>query len=241
MLIVQILEKAHVLGEVGAAISVAPNCTRILQSLDFDPILAETTNTGPFYEYNEEGEVVDYYNLEELSKASGAPWWYLHRADFHSELVRLATKAEKAGWAPPAVMNLDCHIVGCDPEAGSVVDKNGKVYSADVIVGSDGVHSATRSSVTGNEGKSVYSGHSAFRWLWDVEELKKDEDPEIREFVNEVKMEDYVGKDGRRCVSQFFRSTTVYQADLRPSSSTPAAPTSFSTCSHPFPCLPPKL
>lgn len=62
------------------------------------------------------------------------------------------------------------------------------------------MRSTVRPAVTGRkEEKSVYSGHSAFRALFDIEAMKKD--PELAPFVDMPKMQNWVAMDGRRAVS----------------------------------------
>jgi len=198
---ITVLEKAHQLGEVGAAVSLAPNSTRILQSINFDPKKARVTDAGPQYEYHEQGELVDYTDLPAVCKKAGAPWWWVHRADMHAELVRLA---EAAG----VKVLIAKEVVEVHPEAGSVKTKDGGEYVADLVVGADGVRSVVRKIVTGREEeKSVYSGHSAFRCLWYVEELKKD--PILKDFVDQVKMENWTGQDGRRALLYPCRDNTL--------------------------------
>ncbi|KAA8907977.1 hypothetical protein FN846DRAFT_906424 [Sphaerosporella brunnea] len=205
---VEILEKTSKLGEVGAAISLAPNSTRILQSLNFDSKRARCTDAGSYSEYNEEGVAVDFVDLHKVVEDVGAPWWLVHRADLHEELTRLATEAEDPAWGPKAALVLDCQVVEVDTERGIVVDQHGKRYQGDLIVGADGVRSVVRQEVTGRlEEPSIYSGHSAYRSLYSVEELLQD--PVTRPFVENPTFQNWVGKDGRRCLLYPCRDNTL--------------------------------
>jgi 2-polyprenyl-6-methoxyphenol hydroxylase-like FAD-dependent oxidoreductase len=97
------------------------------------------------------------------------------------------------------MLRLGVNIICVDCGSGVIVSDKGESFQGDLIIGADGVKSVIRQEVRGRrEEPSVYSGHSAFRSLYNIEELKAD--PELRVFVNEIKMEDWVGRDGRRCV-----------------------------------------
>jgi len=206
---VEILEQSPELREVGAAISMAPNCTRILLSFKFDPRRARCVDAGQQYEFNESGVCVDYVDLRKLRDEAGFPWWWIHRADIHAELLRLATNPHiDPSWGPPAAMHLDSRAAEIDCEGGVVVDQQGKRYKGDLVIGADGVRSVVRQAITGkDEEPSVYSGHSAFRCLWDVEALKRD--PELRGFVDHVKIQNWVGRDGRRALMYPCRDNTL--------------------------------
>lgn len=168
--------------------------------MNFDPRRARCVDAGPQYEINEDGIVVDSTDLVQVVKNAGAPWWWIHRADMQQELLRLATEVEDPNWGPKVELVLGAKVKEVDCENGVVVTEAGERYTADLVVGADGVHSAIRRAVTGKENEpSVYSGQSAFRCLWDVEKLRQD--PELASFVDEIKMDNFVAKDGARCVS----------------------------------------
>ncbi|KAI5853110.1 hypothetical protein DFP73DRAFT_603590 [Morchella snyderi] len=160
--VVEIFERTPELSEAGAAISLTPNSTCFLLSFGFDPKCARATNAGPQYEYNKDGIIVDSLDLRDIVRDLG----------------------------PPARLRLGFNIICVDCDSGVIVSDKGETFQGNLIIGAGGVKLAVRQEVTGRrEEPSVYSGHSAFRSLYNIEELKTD--PELRVFVNEIKMDDW--------------------------------------------------
>ncbi|KAH0615159.1 uncharacterized protein H6S33_000795 [Morchella sextelata] len=142
--VVEIFERTPELSEVGAAISVAPNSTRVLLSFGFDPKRARATDAGPQYEYNKDGVVVDSLDLRDIVRDVGAPWWFLHRADLQFELLRIATSDRDECWGPPAMLRLGVNIIRVDCGSGVIVSDKGESFQGDLIIGADGVKSVIR-------------------------------------------------------------------------------------------------
>ncbi|KAF7334914.1 FAD/NAD(P)-binding domain-containing protein [Mycena venus] len=92
------------------------------------------------------------------------------RTDIHNELKHLAMDEDGAG--PPARLHLGQEVVLCDPVEGKLTMKNGEIHDADLIVGSDGIHSVIRTSVLGYEQKALSTGISTFRCLFDAAKLE---------------------------------------------------------------------
>ena len=129
---VTILEQSHMKNEVGAAIHMGPNASRILLKIGLSP-----KRVGSVYCYR----VIErtYQNVTQVSmevdseKIYGSPWLLNHRADLHEELRRLAMDPSLPGEVPE--LRLGCTVDSCDPESGTVTLADGTVLHGDVIVG----------------------------------------------------------------------------------------------------------
>lgn len=94
----KILEQSSLLHETGAAITVAPNASLILQSWDFSPAKSKLValSKANIWDGLAMKVVVDgyYANTEEKY---GIPLYAAHRVDLHSQLREIATKKDGEG------------------------------------------------------------------------------------------------------------------------------------------------
>jgi salicylate hydroxylase len=97
----------------------------------------------------------------------GAPFFHVHRADLHPILA--------AGLGPSAVLSSQCTSVETGARGAVAHFADGTSFEADVIVGADGIQSAVRCSLFGEEpprytgkcagGRSCHSrGHPSIMW-----------------------------------------------------------------------------
>ncbi|GIJ86733.1 hypothetical protein Asppvi_005628 [Aspergillus pseudoviridinutans] len=203
---VQIFERSSFLREVGAAIHVQPNASRILLHWGFDPKRARlvtglrtmvvpgtslTSNVG-----------VDCSHFVETY---GAPWYLAHRVDLHSELRRLATTPD----APevPVEIILRSEVVDFDAENGSVTLADGSIHRADLVVAADGVHTTAIHQVIGHATPAVATGSAAFRFLIPTEYIQQD--PETAHLLEDGLMRIYVAEGVRRLVWYSCADNTV--------------------------------
>ena len=128
-------------------------------------------------------EIINKTDLTDAEERFGANLYAVHRIDLHKELLRLALDEEGEGM--PAILHLGSPVVEANVEEGSIQIPDGSVHSADLIVGCDGLHSALRSAALEVEGEPTFSGLSAFRFLANTAELKKD--ASIRKSLEEWK------------------------------------------------------
>lgn len=66
------------------------------------------------------------------------PWQLSHRIDLHEALKSSATSPDGPGI--PAIIHLRSKVIGCDPDAPSVILDDGEVVQGDLLIGADGVH-----------------------------------------------------------------------------------------------------
>ncbi|KAL1638808.1 hypothetical protein SLS58_008512, partial [Diplodia intermedia] len=170
---ITILEQSSFLREVGAAISLQPNASKILEQRwgvgvgvgddPTEPACPRIVDRG-FRIYSTapppDGRLVGEVPLTKGRAAYGADRVIYHRRDLHALLLHAATTAATAvaaaprrAGAPPAAVRLRARVVACDPEAGSVTLAGGDgqrtttTLTADLVVAADGIHSALRATV----------------------------------------------------------------------------------------------
>ena len=180
---VTIIESSSVIGDIGAGIQVSPNCSRLLRRwglgkhLDKIAVKPECLalrryDTGETIGLTKWGEVME--------REYGAPYYHIHRADFHKLLHDLV--------APHVTILLGSPVIGCDPNpiSPSVTLKSGKVVRGDLIVGADGVKSSIQKVVSGKSNPAEPTGDAAYRAIIPASLLMQD--PELREFIEHPQM-----------------------------------------------------
>jgi salicylate hydroxylase len=176
-IVAEVLEKSTELREVGAAVGLAANATRVLQYLGLGEPLAKVSAepTGLIHRDGHDGHrIAAACDPQWYRDMYGAPFFGLHRAD----LQRLLADA-----LGPEHLHLDCHAEALEErDAGMRVRcSSGATFEAGVVVGADGVHSLVRDWVTGGD-EPLYSGTSAFRGLVPLERLPRLPDPGALQF-----------------------------------------------------------
>ena len=169
---VVVFEKSQFATEVGAALVLSSNGTRVLSKLGFSferargcPIKAWDTLDGTTL-----GNIGSL-DLADAEERYGAPLMSIHRVDLHNELLRLATTDNGR---PKVKLLLSSRVVEANAEEGSVVLLDGSVKRADLIVAADGVHSVLKGVVLGGVSKASPTGLSAFRFLIPTERFLDD-------------------------------------------------------------------
>ncbi|KAL4734277.1 hypothetical protein BDV11DRAFT_209537 [Aspergillus similis] len=140
-----------ILHEVGAAIHVAPNASRILQS--WGNAIRVWDAQGNFISTTAAArDDQEHLNISDA-------WLLTHRVDLHNAL-RAAAAKEVNGRR--------------DAEAGAVTLEDGSVLTGHLVIGADGMHAVkNRQAVTGTDQNKHTTGQSCFRRLISVSELRK--------------------------------------------------------------------
>ncbi|MEK6443883.1 FAD-dependent monooxygenase [Pseudonocardia sp. T1-2H] len=173
---VEVFERAHELREVGAAVALAANGSRVLTDLGLGDQLASVSTVPSSLVYRHWGDarplashtVGDWY-----AERFGGPFWGIHRSD----LQRVLADA----WGSDglhlgqALVELREHSAGVEFRFAG-----GSQVRARVVVGADGVHSTVRRSLT--DDVPVYSGTTGFRGLVPIEALPSLPDPQAVQF-----------------------------------------------------------
>jgi salicylate hydroxylase len=173
----EILEQSAELREVGAAVALAANATRLLQDIGLAESLARvsTEPTRMVHRDGRDGRLIAATRGPDWYRGTfGAPFAGLHRAD----LQRLL-----AGAVGPEHLFLGCRVEALEEHGWGmrVRCSSGATFDASVVVGADGVHSLTRDWVTGGD-EPVYSGTSGFRGLVPAGQLRHMLDPGALQF-----------------------------------------------------------
>ncbi|KAI5207273.1 hypothetical protein E4T38_03374 [Aureobasidium subglaciale] len=171
---VRVLEQATALGEVGAGIQIPSNSSRILLDWGLGSFLkgkvVEPENIT--FRRWEDGSAVGFTKLiPEFQKSFDAPYYVVHRADFHDAMHKLALELG-------VEVLVSSRVVRYNSEDAAVETANGRKYSGDLVIAADGVKSLARAVIIGTTASPpVPTGFAAYRATVDVEKMK--EDPEI--------------------------------------------------------------
>lgn len=156
---VEVFEQADELREVGAAVALAANGSRVLQRLGLGDELTEvsTVPTALLYRNWRSGRRTAGHPVgEDYPRRFGAPFWGIHRADLQ--------RALSAAWGTERLHLGRClSNVTAGPAGVDLEFSDGQSVRAGLVVGADGVRSTVRRYVSGDE--PVYSGTSGFRGL----------------------------------------------------------------------------
>ena len=187
---VTIVESSPVMGEVGAGIQVSPNSSRLLQrwglGRHLDEIAIKPEGIA-FRRYNT-GERVGFTKWgDAVERDYDAPYYQIHRADFHKLLYDLV--------APHVTILLDSAVVRCDPDpvSPSVILKSGEVMRADLVVGADGVKSYIQQVVSGKSNPAEPTGDAVYRAIIPASLMLQD--PELREFIEHPQLTVWMGPE----------------------------------------------
>jgi salicylate hydroxylase len=173
----EVLDQAAELREVGAAVGLAANATRVLGHLGLGEDLARVS-TEPTRLIHRDGrdgrQVASSRDNRWYRGTFGAPFLGLHRMALQSLL---------AGAFGPGHLHLGCRVEALEETRPGVRVRcsSGAVFEAAVVVGADGVHSVARTWVTGGD-EPLYSGTSGFRGLVPAGRLPSLPDPGALQF-----------------------------------------------------------
>jgi salicylate hydroxylase len=172
----EVLERSAELREVGAAVGLAANGTRVLARLGLGESLAQVSAepSALIHRDGRDGRIRGRLGRRWYRDSFGAPFLGVHRMELQRLLV---------GALGTEHLHLSCQADRLEERgAGMRVHcSSGAVFDASVVVGADGVHSRVREWVTGGD-EGVYSGTSGFRGLVPAERLPGLPDPGALQF-----------------------------------------------------------
>jgi 2-polyprenyl-6-methoxyphenol hydroxylase-like FAD-dependent oxidoreductase len=146
----EVYEQAPALLDVGAAIALWPNATRVLEQLDLgDTMRAHAGEMREIRWLDRHGNL--------LNRVSIANAVALHRADLQSLLLQ----ALPADW-----IKLGHSLIAYDTLRDKVVARfsNGEEIEVDFLIGADGIHSRARKKI-GGETEPSYRGYTVWRGI----------------------------------------------------------------------------
>ncbi|MBW0088538.1 FAD-dependent monooxygenase [Pseudonocardia sp. KRD-184] len=172
----EVFEQADALREVGAAVAIAANGSRILQRLGLGDQLAAAAvvPTALQYRHWRSGTVVaDHPVGDAYARRFGAPFWGIHRASLQRTLSE-AWDVER--------LHLGRCLAGVSDRADGVLltFRDGRTVNARTVIGADGVHSQVRRHIDASV--PVYSGTSGFRGMVPTDALPSLPSPSAVQF-----------------------------------------------------------
>jgi salicylate hydroxylase len=201
---ITLLEKSSFHQEAGAAIHLSPNCTRILLRLGFDAKDHGGNACVGFAQYFGNGDVKHKVQMAPLVEKAGSPFDLIHRADLHDGLKKLAFAADGEGPVPELL--LGCRIQSIDASAAAVTLEDGRTFTGDLIIGSDGTHALSRQHVDSSIRPRPY-GRSCYRWLVPTSTLRGD--PEVASFIENDGWFQEISDESMRLIMYPCRGNTM--------------------------------
>lgn len=134
---VELFEKSSFRSEIGAALTVTPNGTRVLDGWGFDfdkardNVKEQNRRVNPVTM-----EVVAHDTFYDIPKLYGHRFTAFHRVDLHNTMREMAEADDLPGKVD---FRLGVDVAGIDCEHGVVSLRDGSKYSKDLIVVADGI------------------------------------------------------------------------------------------------------
>src|SRR5712692_445143 len=163
-----VFEAAPALGEIGAAVNVAPNATRALVAIGLGEKVTAVANSSPgIYTRNmQTGEFLEFNDRQKTAARYGAPYYTFHRADLLDAL---------ASGLDHGAIHLGHRLTGIEERSDRVVlaFANGARVEAEIVIGADGVRSVIRQALYG-EDNPTYTGQMVWRALLDGRDVPEE-------------------------------------------------------------------
>jgi salicylate hydroxylase len=166
---IEVYEQADELREIGAGIQLGPNGSRILLALGLGDAMRAVVAEPAAKEVRlwSTGETWQLFDLGHDSlQRFGAPYWMVHRGDFHRVLWQAVERAR------PGAVHLGSRSIACADVGGKAVLEleGGRRIEGDVVVGADGVHSRLRAHLF-DAAKPQFTGLMAWRGIVPMQRL----------------------------------------------------------------------
>lgn len=166
---VDVYEQANDPKEVGAGVQIAPNGSRVLCALGLRAEMEAIASvpTGKEVRLFSTGQAWKLQDIgAEAESQWGAPYWMVHRGDFHAVLLRAFTARA------PGRLHIGARCIGVeqDDTSATLILADGRRIQGDAVIGADGVHSAIRQTLFAAT-KAQFTGFMAWRGAIPAERL----------------------------------------------------------------------
>jgi salicylate hydroxylase len=155
-----VVEQAATIGEIGAGIQLGPNAFTATDALGAGERLrrrAVYAERMVMMDAVDESEVASIPTGDAFLARFGNPYAVIHRADIHRSILEAVEEARGVEFFTSSRIE---HIDIGEDEV-RVTDHTGRVYAGAALVGADGVKSAVRAHLVGDEHR--VSGHVVYR------------------------------------------------------------------------------
>lgn len=159
---VTVYEKVKKLGEVGAGLTLWSNAIKVLRALGVaDEVIRMGSKVNHSQIRTANGDTLYDARMGEMESRYGEPVVAIHRAALHEILIN-ALK--------PNTLKLDMGFVKFEQDENKVTAyfDNGESDTADLLIGTDGIHSAVRRQIFPKI-QLRYSGYTAWRGVVETE------------------------------------------------------------------------
>src|SRR3989441_2775396 len=164
----EVFEAAPALGEIGAAVNVAPNATRALVAIGLGEKIAAVANSSPgIHTRNmQTGEFLEFNDRQKAAARYGAPYYTFHRADLLDAL---------ASGLDHRAIHLGHRLTGLEERSDRIAlaFANGARVEAEIVIGADGVRSVIRQALYGDD-NPTYTGQMVWRVLLNGSDVPKE-------------------------------------------------------------------
>jgi salicylate hydroxylase len=158
----EIFEAAPALGEIGAAVNVSPQAAKALQAMGLGDKIAAVGHLSPgIYTRNmQTGEFLEFNDRVKAAARYGAPYYSFHRADLLDAL---------ASGLDHSAIHLGHRLTGLEERSDRIIliFANGARVEAEFVIAADGVRSAIRQALYGDD-NPTYTGQMVWRALLDA-------------------------------------------------------------------------
>jgi salicylate hydroxylase len=167
-----VLERAPVLGEIGAGIQLGPNAFHALDYLGIGGAaraMAVYVDRLRLMDAMTAEDIASIDLTEPFRERFGNPYAVVHRGDLHGVFVRACQTN------PLIDLRTGCAVTGYDQNGGTVTARllSGQTVTGSVLIGADGLRSRIREQVVG-DGAPRVTGHTTYRSVIPTDRMPED-------------------------------------------------------------------
>ncbi|MDM5333277.1 FAD-dependent monooxygenase [Ureibacillus composti] len=177
---ISIFEQAPEFGEVGAGIQLAPNALEVLDYLGVKEEILKVAVLPKRLVLKDVYTAKELATLdlgEEFQKEFGQPYVVLHRSDLHRVLFEACQKHENIKFFNNQI------IQNAEQNEGivTVTNQNGETYTAEAVIGADGLKSNIRKRFANDE--PINSTYVAYRGAIPIEEVAESAELDLDDVI----------------------------------------------------------